>query len=355
MRSAARLCILARQLSLYAAALPTMLALWVMPAHAQAPDAEAFKGKTVTISVGAAAGGGLDIYARLVSRHFGKHIPGNPSVVVSNQPGAGGTIVARNLYTTAPKDGTHIVLTFASVLIDPLYTSTTRQFDATRFRYVGNANSETPLCLMRSDTVSTPQELLTKDFVLGATTPGSTTLDFPVVTKAVLGAKYRIVQGYKATRDVFASIEKGEVHGVCGIGLATIRVAFPDVLGGKLFARVVVQEDLNGHKELNALGIPLMTGLISNDADRELFRFLYAQNPITRPFILPPDVPEQTLQLLRTAFMTTMRDPELLADAKRMRVDVAPMSGDAVQQIVQRLYATPPAIINRTKAILATR
>jgi tripartite-type tricarboxylate transporter receptor subunit TctC len=344
-----------RSMLVHTAGAAALLSWTASCAMAQATEADFFKGKTVTVVVGAAAGGGLDIYARLVSRHFSKHIPGNPSVVVSNQPGAGGTIVARSLYATGPRDGTQIVLTFASVLIDALYTDAKRGYDATRFLYVGNANSETPLCFMRQDTVSKLEDMLTKEFILGATTPGSTVVDFPVVTKSVLGAKYRIVAGYKGTRDIFAAIEKGEVHGICGIGFATLKVAFPNVLEGKLFARVVAQEDVKGHKDLNALGIPLMMQLVRNEPDRELFRYLYAQNTITRPFLLPPDVPAQRLATLRTAFMAMMKDPALVADAARLRVDVDPLPGEKVQEIVKNLYSTPKPLVERLKKILATR
>ena len=228
-----------------------------------------FKDKTVTILVGAAPGGGLDTYARLLSRHMQKHIPGNPIVIVSNQPGAGGGIVARTVYSTAPKDGTTIGLVFPSVLIDPLYSDAARPFDANQFRYIGNANPETPICFVRQDApVKTLADILTTEIVLGGTTPGSPVVDFPNVTRSLLGAKWRLIPGYRATRDVLHAIESREVQGVCGIGWATIKVAVPQTLAGGGFGRVFAQEDNRGHPDLNAAGVPLMTTLAKEPANR---------------------------------------------------------------------------------------
>jgi hypothetical protein len=324
------------------------------PAHGQDAAAGLFKDKVVTILVGAATGGGLDTYARLLSRHLQKHIPGHPTVVVSNQPGAGGGIVARTVYSTAPKDGTTIGLVFPSVLIDPLYSDAARPFDANQFRYIGNANAETPLCFLRRDApVKTPQDLLTTEIVLGGTTPGSAVVDFPNVSKNLLGLKWRLIPGYKATRDVLHAAESGEVQGICGIGWATIKVALPDSLAGKSFGRPFLQEDNTGHPELNAAGIPLMAkALAKTDEQRAVLRFLYEQNAISRPFILPPGVPDDRLQALRTAFMATARDPELQAEATKMRIDVEPITGEAVQGIVRSMYDTPTSIVQRLKRLL---
>ena len=331
------------------------LGLGAMLSQANAQDAAAslFKDKTVTIMVGAATGGGLDTYARLLTRHMQKHIPGNPTVIVSNMPGAGGGIVARNLFTTAPKDGTNIGLVFPSVLIDPLYSDAARPFDANQFRYIGNANAETPICFLRQDApVKTLEDLLTTEIVLGGTTAGSAVVDFPNVTKNLLGAKMRLIAGYKATRDVLFAIQSGEVQGICGIGWATIKVAVPEVLTGKAFGRVFAQEDNTGNPELNAVGVPLMKSLAKDESKRAVLQFLYEQNAISRPFILPPGISEDRLQALRTAFMATARDPELQAEAKKMQIDVEPISGAEVQEIVRGMYETPTAVVQQLKKLL---
>lgn len=326
----------------------------VLPFSASAQSGDAlFRDKTITIVVGAATGGGLDTYARLISRHFHKHIPGNPAVIVSNQPGAGGSIVARNLYATAPKDGTQIGLVFPSVLIDPLYSDAARAFDANQFKYIGNANAETPICFLhREAPVKKVEDLLSTEIVLGGTTPGSAVVDFPTVAKALLGVQWKLIPGYKATRDVLRAIESREVQGVCGIGWATIKVALPETLSGQGFGRVFVQEDNRGDPALNAAGIPLMATLAKSDLQRQVLTFLYEQNAISRPFILPPGVSDERLGALRTAFIETTRDPALQAEAKKMRIDIEPITGDAVQTIVRGMYETPAPIVQQLKAIL---
>ena len=322
-------------------------------AGAQASSEALFKDKTVTIMVGAAPGGGLDTYARLLSRHMQKHIPGNPIVIVSNQPGAGGGIVARGVYSTAPKDGTSIGLVFPSVLIDPLYSDAARPFDANQFRYIGNANPETPICFLRQDApVKTLADILTTEVVLGGTTPGSPLVDFPNVTRSLLGAKWRLIPGYRATRDVLHAIESREVQGICGVGWATVKVAVPQTLAGGGFGRVFAQEDNRGHPNLNAAGVPLMTSLAKEPAARAVLEFLYEQNAISRPFILPPGVPDDRLAALREAFMATTRDPELQTEARKMQIDVEPITGAEVQDIVRRLYDTPAPVVTQLKRLL---
>jgi hypothetical protein len=261
--------------------------------------------------------------------------------------------VARSLYTTAPKDGTNIGLVFPSVLIDPLYSDAARPFDATQFRYIGNANAETPICFLRQDApVKTLADILSTEVVLGGTTPGSPVVDFPNVAKSLLGAKWRLIPGYKATRDVLHAIESREVLGVCGIGWATIKVALPETLSGKAFGRVFAQEDNRGHPDLNAAGVPLMTSLAKDPSAQAVLQFLYEQNAISRPFILPPGIADDRLAALRSAFMATTRDPELQAEAKKMQIDVEPISGPEVQDIVRRMYDTPAPVVQQLKRLL---
>jgi tripartite-type tricarboxylate transporter receptor subunit TctC len=323
------------------------------PAIAQ-DEAAFFKGKTITINIGSSTGGGLDTYGRLVARHVGKHIPGNPTVIPQNVPGAGGNIVAGRLYNVAPKDGTQIGLTFPGVLVEPLLSEGGRkEYDPTKFNYVGSAHAEVLVCFVRHDApVKSPQDLLTQELILGATAPGSTTWDFPAVENGVLGTKMKIVTGYKGSREVTLAIEKGEVQGICGVGWGTIKVQYPEVLAGKLFARIFAQEDIKGHRELTGAGVPLMIALAKTDEERQALQMLYAQSGFSRPFILPPGVPAERVALLRKAFDETMKDPELLAEASRMNLDVDASTGDEVQGLVARMYETPPNVIERLKKAL---
>ena len=319
-----------------------------------AEDADAlakfYKGKTVTIAVGSSPGGGLDVFGRLLAQHMGKHIPGNPSVVVSNVPGAGGNVLANNLYTLAPKDGTFMGVTFPSVIIDPLLSGNRHMYDPTQFNYLGNANAEVLVCLMRQDAgVKTIDDLLSADLIIGATAPGSTTADFPMITKGLLGAKFKLVTGYKGSREVTLAMEKNEVQGICGLGWSTAKVQYPDILDGKMFARVFAQEDLKGHPELNRAGVPLVAALAKTDDAKEALKMFYAQSAFSRPFILPPGVPAERVAALRKIFLETLADPELQGDVRRMNIEAVPTSGEELQDVIAKIYETPQPVIDRVK------
>ena len=312
--------------------------------------AKFFTGKTVTIAVGSSPGGGLDTFGRLLSRHMGKHIPGKPTVVVSNVPGAGGNVLANNLYTLAPKDGTFMGITFPSVIIDPLLSENHRGYDPTKFNYIGNANAEVLVCLLRRDAgVKSLEDFLKADLIIGATAPGSTTADFPMIVKGLLGAKFRLVTGYQGSREVTFAIEKNEVQGICGLGWSTVKVQYADILKGDMFATVFAQEDLKGHPELNAQNVPLIYSLAKSDEDKQALQMFYTQNAFSRPFILPPGVPADRVEALRKIFLETIADPELQADARKMNIEAVPTSGAELQQIIANMYATPPAIVGRVK------
>ncbi len=335
--------------------LAALLAVAAAPSTAQ--EAEFFKGKTVTLNIGSSTGGGLDTYGRLVSRHFGKHIPGNPTVVAANAPGAGGKTVAGRLFNVSPKDGTHLGITFPGVLVEPLLIPDGRsEFDPTRFNYVGNAHAEVLVCFVRADSpAKTPKDLLSNEIVLGATAPGSTTWDYPLVSNGVLGTKLKIVTGYKGAREVTLAIERGEVQGICGVGFGTIKVQYPDVLSGTGFAKIFAQEDMKGHPELNKTGVPHMIALAKTPQDRAALQMLYAQSAFSRPLILPPGVPAERVATLRKAFLQTMKDPELLAEAKKMNIDVLPSSGEEVQAEIAQMYKTAPDVIDRVNKAMARK
>lgn len=329
-------------------------ALLIASAPSRAQDAARFfQGKTITIGVGAAAGGGLDTYARLLARHLGRHVPGNPSIVVANMPGAGGQVAARHLYASAPRDGTHMATFFPSVLIDPLIVPGARGIDPAKLNYVGNAREEVSVCVLRRDApVTSLGELRTTEVAIGGTSPGSQVVDYPVVEARLLGLKLKVTSGYVGTREVASAIEKGEVQGICGIGWTSIKVQYPDIATPASKFRVFMQEDATGDPELNKLGVPLLTDLVRTPEERAVLELLWAQNLLARPYVLPPDVPAARIDALRNAFMLATRDPELQADAARMRVEVTGTSGEAMQKLVATMSATPKAVTDRLGELL---
>ncbi len=326
------------------------------PTAASSQDAAAafFKGRQITVVIGSSAGGGYDTYGRLLSRHLGRHVPGNPAVVASNMPGAGSNAAANHIMTAAPKDGTYISIVFASVIVEPLLGERGRQkFDAAKIAFVGNANKEVFMCAVRAQSdIKTFQDMRNREVVTGASAAGGATADFPTMLNTFMGTNIRIVRGYPGTREITLAVEKGEVEGACGLAWSTTSVQYPRTLQEGQPLRLILQEDMTGHPVLNAAGIPTSGQIATTVPERQALALFYAQNLFGRPFIASPEIPPERLAALRTAFNAAMKDPELLADAKRLNVDVIPNSGEEVQDLVAQMYATPADVVARVRKAL---
>jgi tripartite-type tricarboxylate transporter receptor subunit TctC len=324
------------------------------PGAAQDPVAEFYKGKTVTIMVGSSPGGGYDLYARLIARHFAKHVPGNPAVVVNNMPGAASNVLAAHIYNVGAKDGTVIGAIFVGAVVEPLLGHKVRTtHDTAKFNYIGNANKDVYVCLIRTDApVKHFAEALTREVVVGGTAEGASTHDFPMLLNNVLGAKLKIVTGYAGSREVNLAIERGEVQGGCGESWSSVAATYPSWFkDGKV--KVLAQEDSEGHPELNRQGVPLTRAFAKTEQQARILDLVYSQTAFGRPYVVAPEVPPERVAALRAAFMATMRDPELRAEAARMQLDVMPVSGEDLQAMIARLYATPKDILAKAKAALA--
>lgn len=310
-----------------------------------------YKDRTVTVIVGSSPGGGVDVYGRLLGRHIGRHIPGKPKVIVSNMPGAGSMVAARHIYAAAPRDGTQMAIVIPSALTEPLLGATpTTGFEPRSLNYIGNANREVPVCIVRRDAPApTFAEALKTEIIIGATGPGSTVLEYPVFARNFLGAKFKIVQGYPGTREISLALEKGEVHGVCGLGWSSAKNQYANALQPGGFAKVLLQEDTTGVPELSAQGVPRVSDFAKTPADRQAVDIFYAQGVIIRPFIMPPGVPAERVQAMRKAFDAAMADPELKAEADKQRLDVIPHTGEELEKIIAGIYASPPEAVARIK------
>jgi len=321
-------------------------------AHAQNAVTDFFRGRQITIAVGSSAGGGYDAYARLLARHFGEHIPGNPEVVVQNMPGAGSNKAAGWIYSVAPKDVTAVAAPYPGVILDPLLSDTQVQHDPSKIVYLGSANSDVYICIVRSDAPArTFADTFTHEVIIGASNTGGTTKDLSAMLNNLLGSKLRVVTGYAGSKEITLAMERHEVDGNCGIGWTGLAVMHPDWFAKKLM-NVIVQISMTGHPELNAMGVPLAAQFAKSDADRKVMELIESQGVFGRPFLLPPGVPAERVAALRTAFVDTLSSPALAADAGRMQLDVEPMSGEDLQALVAKLYALPPEIIARARRAL---
>jgi tripartite-type tricarboxylate transporter receptor subunit TctC len=321
---------------------------------AAAQDAvEAFyRGKTVTITVGSAAGGGYDTYARLVARHLGKHIPGTPTIVVQNIPGAGSNKAASYVALQAPKDGTAIGAIQSGAILQPLISEQTIPHDPSKFVMLGSANRSVYLCVVRSDApVKTFQETFEKEVIIGTSGEGATLREMPIMLINVLGVKLRIVGGYAGSREIVVAMERNEVQGMCGMDWSSLATQQRSWISSG-FVRLLAQEDLQGHPEMNRMGVPLTISFAKTEEDRQVREMIYSQNLFGRPYLLPPGVPADRVAALRKAFAAMTADKALLDDAAKLGLDVGPMGGDELQALVARLYALPPKVIERAKQSL---
>jgi tripartite-type tricarboxylate transporter receptor subunit TctC len=326
--------------------------LATMPAQAEDAVAQFFHGRQLNLYIGSTPGGGYDSYARLIARHLGEHIPGNPTVVPVNMPGAGSNKLAYFIYAVAPKDGTAMAAIFPGAVMEPLIGDSKVQDDPTQLIYVGSANNERLLCVMRTDAPAQSfKDALTIETRLAASAEGGSSRDFPALLVNVLGAKFKIVAGYPGSREMMLAIEQGEVHGECGLGWSSVQTAHPDwIPSGKV--QVLVQESMEGHPEVNKLGAPLAVDFARTAEERQILEVMYSQEVFGRPYVLPPGVPADRVAALRAAFVATLTDKETLADAARMRLEVEAIPGQTVQDLIAKVYKTPPATIARLKAAL---
>jgi tripartite-type tricarboxylate transporter receptor subunit TctC len=325
------------------------LMLCAAPASAQDDVASFYRGKQLRMIVGSAVGGGYDLFARIVARHMVNHIPGHPHMIVQNQPAAGGVAMTNQLYGQGPSDGTVIGVPINGIPTAPLLQSGT-QFDQTRLIWLGSTNREAYVAFVwHSAPVERIADLGSTEVVVGATTPGTTMVDFPLLVNDVLGFKFKVVRGYQGTPQINLAIERGEVQGMGGIGWASVKAQTPHWISDRKI-RVLAQYGLKRYPELP--DVPAMLELARSDADREAMMMLFARTEYGRPYFLPPDVPQARVTALRRAFDATMKDPAFIADAARLQFEVDPLTGEQVQALVAQLTATPRDIVARVRAAL---
>jgi tripartite-type tricarboxylate transporter receptor subunit TctC len=333
------------KLGFFAALLASSLA----PAAAQPVTGDYYAGKTVQLIIGFGVGGGYDLWARTLGRHIGKHLPGNPNVVPQNMPGAGSFIAANHIYSVAPKDGTVFGIIARDAPLGPITGASGARFDATNLSWIGSPTTETNVCIVHhTASVKSARDLLEKEAILGDTGPGTGTRVYPKALAGILGMKFKLVGGFPSSSNVFLAMERGEVEGICESYDSVINRKPDWVASGKIL--ILFQGGAAPNPELK--NVPFILDFARNADDRQALEFLYAGQGIGRPFVAPPDLPAERLKMLRDAFDATMRDAEFLADAKRQKLDVEPVSGAQLEALIKKIYATPPAIVERVGSLV---
>jgi tripartite-type tricarboxylate transporter receptor subunit TctC len=323
----------------------TILAL-LLPAQAQE---DYFKDKTVRVIVGSAPGGGYDAYARLVSDHLRRHLPGNPQIVVQNMPGAGSLVAMNHIANVAPKDGTVIGAINAAMTTQPLLYPEKAKFDPRKMHWLGSTLREFHIGLVRANSpIKTIEDARTIEIPVAGT--GGSTSTYPTIANAILGTKFKTVQGYQGTAQGMLAMERGEVDGVMGITWASIKATQAAALrDGKI--RMLAQFGVRKHPELP--NIPLVLDSAKSDEDKAALRLVFSSQDVGRPWVAPEGVPANVVAMLRKGFDDTMADKEFQADAAKRKLDLEPTSGQEIQQVVEDIFKTPPAVVERVKPFLS--
>jgi tripartite-type tricarboxylate transporter receptor subunit TctC len=327
----------------------TVGALHGGPARAQ--DAAFYKGKQLNIIVSSDAGGAYDAYARLLAHVYSAHIPGHPSIVVQNMPGASGVKASNYMYRAAARDGTVIAGTHSSVPSLPL-TSSAAAFDSTKFSWIGSITSDPYIAYVwHTAPIKTLQDALTTEVIMGGISVGSAGTDLAIAAKEMFGFKFKIVTGYKSSTEVKLAMERGEVHGTFANALSSIKTSEPTwIPEGKI--RIIAQHGFKRHPELP--DVPMFMDVAKTQADRQALVFLLARQQAAKPYFGPPDVPAERLNLLRRAFDASIHDPKFIEAAEKSGASLDdPMTGEELNDLVLELSHTPKAVIDRVNKMFA--
>ncbi len=300
--------------------------------------------KNVTMIVAFGPGGGYDLWGRTLARHIGRHMPGNPNVIVQNMPGAGSYVGASHIYNLAPKDGSVLGIIARDAALGPLTGAEGARFDPLKISWLGTPTTETNVCIANaSSKVKTWEDLKTTELVVGDTGPGTGTRSYPNALNALLGFRFKLVSGFPSSSDVFLAMERGEVDGICE-SLDSVNGKRPTWIASK---QINILFYGGAEPDPKMKGTPFALDLAKTAEQKDELSFLYAGQGIGRPFVAPPNLPADKLKMLRDAFDATMKDDVFLADAKKSMLDVAPQDGAHLEALIQRIYATPKATIDK--------
>ena len=319
--------------------------------RAQSAVADFYRGKNITLIVGYSAGGGYDTYSRILARHLGKHIPGNPAIVVQNMPGAGSLKMANFLYNVAPKDGSTIGTFSRGMAMEPLIGGQNVQFDSTKFTWLGSGTNETSVFVVwHTAPVKTWNDILTKPFTVGGEGSGSDPDIYAALLKNVFGAKLKLISGYPGTAELAIAMERGEIDSRASWSWTSLKTLKPNWLAEK---KVNLPVQLNLTRGADLPDVPLVTEFAANDRQRQILKLILSRQEMARPYAAPPGIPDDRKAALRKAFDDAWADPELVAEMKARGQEVNPVSGAALDALIAELYATPKDVVEETRRAIS--
>jgi len=311
--------------------------------------AEFYRARTVTVVVSSSAAGGYDTLARVIARHIGRHIPGNPAFIVRNMPGAGGITATNFLYNNAERDGSVIGLVQNNTPFEPLFGTKEARYDPIKFNWLGSPSSETAMVLIwHTVPISSVADLTTHEVTVGVSGANSTPAFFTRLMNAMLGTKMKPINGYPGQNDVLLAMERHELDGHPSAFFSSVRTTRPGWLREKT-ARAILQ---CGPQKAELDDVPFAPDLVASDDGRLVMQAAFAPLALGRPFLVPPGVPSERVVALRKAFAATMADPDFLAEAETMGLGVnAPRTGEQMQEVMDRVYRSPPRVIDRLRQL----
>ncbi len=316
-------------------------------AAAQGAAADFYRGRTVNLIVGYSSGGGYDAWARILARHMGKHIPGNPAIVVQNMPGAGSLKSANYLYNVAPKDGATFGIFSRGMAMEPLIGGAGTQYDSTKFAWLGSGTSEVSVFVTwHTSGIKTWTDMQAKPFTVGGEGSGSDPDIYALLLKNAFGAKLRLISGYPGSAEIALALERGEVDSRASWSWSSIKAQRPDWIRDK---KVHFPVQLNLAKGSELQDVPTIVEFAKSDAQRQMLRLVVSRQTMGRPFTAPPGIPEDRKAALRKAFDDTMKDADFLAEMKARGQEVNPVSGRDLDALIAELYATPRDVVAETR------
>jgi tripartite-type tricarboxylate transporter receptor subunit TctC len=321
---------------------------------AQSQAEKFYAGRRVEFLVGSAPGGGYGFYAGVLAHHIGRHIPGSPTVIVRNLDGASSLLAANELATRSARDGSVFGAIFTGAILEPLIGDPEHaRYDARKFGYIGSANREASICFAwHSSPVQSFADVLTREMIVSAPGVASAARQYPVLLNKIVGTRFKVIAGYSGSQETTQAVEKGEAEGVCGLPWSSFAPLFGGWIDEKkvrLFGQIALPA---GDPLLNKMQVPGIWSLVKRADDRQILELIFAQTEFGRPYMTPPDVPPDRLAALRAAFDATMQDPGFLAEAEKTHLPISPMAGAEVQRAVEKIYATPSALIERAREAL---
>lgn len=334
-------------------ALVALVLVAFVASAASAQDNPYFRGKTISLIYGGGTGGGYDTYARMLQPHYGRHIPGNPRIIVRSVPGAGTLVAANYLYEIAQGDGTEIGTVGSGTATAELLETRGIRFDPRKFVWIGSMTSDVSVALAWHTTgITSIKDTFTRKMIVGGGGPTSGNVIFPLLLNRLVGTQFEIITGYKSSGEAMLAVERGELDGIISWNYSSIRASRMYLITDKKI-NLLLQLALSKHKELP--DVPVVTDLARDDEERAILELVFARQEMGRPFLAPPSTPPAVAEILREAFDATMKDPEFLADATKRKIEVnRPMNGAEIDAMIARFYAFPRVVVQRAISLTDT-